>query len=404
VDDFTWVETGKFVTQMKRAEKLAKRDLNHLRRDWKCSKCSKTHEEWFEVDEETAKEVTKRWTEWINKQAPYEFNNHTPNDEHWRLKPIWAWLMDERRVPRASFGHDDHQARWNHWDRLLLPPSSNTGRAWVEYSKKADLETPNQQRDREELYLPYRQPEHYGWSKEHIVLGPTDEEPLSTCKFLGKGSIGSVEEVRCRNTQLPTFVRKRVELSPRKRQAQAEWELIRAEAKCLKSLIHDHIVTLIGSYDQHTESPTRHTYFFLMCPVGDNDLKHFLDEVGEHFEQNAASAQLSTWKGWIASWFVCLSSALAYMHKQGVRHQDIKPSNIIHKGGQIYFTDFRSADTFEAGHTTSTEKQSHTSPMYAAPEIIAKYERHGRGSDIFALGGVFCDMLTVIEDQSVESF
>jgi serine/threonine protein kinase len=210
--------------------------------------------------------------------------------------------------------------------------------------------------------------------------------------------------VRCRNTQLPTFVRKRVELSPRKRQAQAEWELIWAEAKSLKSLIHDHIVTLIGSYDQHTESPTRHTYFFLMCPVGDNDLKHFLDEVGEHFEQNAASAQLSTWKGWIASWFVCLSSALAYMHEQGVRHQDIKPSNIIHKGGQIYFTDSSSADTFEAGHTTSTEKQSHTSPMYAAPEIIAKYERHGRGSDLFALGGVFCDMLTVIEDRSVESF
>jgi hypothetical protein len=29
-------------------------------------------------------------------------------------------------------------------------------------------------------------PEHYGWSKEHIVLGPKDEEPLSTCKFLGK--------------------------------------------------------------------------------------------------------------------------------------------------------------------------------------------------------------------------
>jgi hypothetical protein len=40
VEDFTWVETGKYVTQVKRAEKLAKRDLNHLRRDWKCSKCS----------------------------------------------------------------------------------------------------------------------------------------------------------------------------------------------------------------------------------------------------------------------------------------------------------------------------------------------------------------------------
>jgi hypothetical protein len=155
VEDFTWVETGKFVTRMKRAEKLAKRDLNHLRRDWKCSKCSKTHEEWFEVDEETAKEVIKRWTEWINKQVPYELNKQTPNDEHWRLKPMWAWLMDEQRAPRVSFGDDDHQARWTHWDRVLSPPSFKTK---VEYSKKAGPETPNQQRDGKELYLPYRQP------------------------------------------------------------------------------------------------------------------------------------------------------------------------------------------------------------------------------------------------------
>jgi serine/threonine protein kinase len=247
-------------------------------------------------------------------------------------------------------------------------------------------------------------PEHYGWGKEHIVLEPKNEKLLVTCKFLGKGSIGSVEEVRRRSTQLPTFVRKRVELSPRKRQAKAEWELIHAEAKSLKSLTHAHVVTLIGSYEQHTEYPIRHTYFFLMCPVGDNDMKHFLDEVGEEFEKNPNSAQLPAWKGWLASWFICLSSALAYMHEQGIRHQDIKPSNIIHKDGQIYFTDFSSAGAFEVGHTTSTEKESHTSPMYAAPEIIARYERHGQGSDIFALGGVFCDMLTVMQDRSVESF
>jgi hypothetical protein len=102
--------------------------------------------------------VTTRWTEWINKQEPYEINNQTPNDKHWRLKPIWAWLMDERKAPRASFGEDDHQARWDHWDGLLSPPSFKTGRAWVKYSKKACQKTPNQQRDREESSLPYQQP------------------------------------------------------------------------------------------------------------------------------------------------------------------------------------------------------------------------------------------------------
>ena len=57
----------------------------------------------------------------------------------------------------------------------------------------------------------------YGWGDRHIVLRLNDEELLEVCATLGQGSLGVVEEVRRKNTELPTFVRKRVKLPFRNR-------------------------------------------------------------------------------------------------------------------------------------------------------------------------------------------
>jgi serine/threonine protein kinase len=249
-----------------------------------------------------------------------------------------------------------------------------------------------------------RKPATYGWNLEHFTVTTHDDDPVITYRFLGHGSLGIVEEVRRSNTQFPTFVRKRVQLPARKREAKATLEIIQEEAKNLRSLVHPHIVTLIGTYEE-MKHVNAHFYFLLMSPVGETDLKRFLDYVGD---EEPASQEGIQWKGWISKWFACLASALAYMHESGIRHQDIKPSNIIHKGDDIYFTDFSSSSTFEVGRTTSTENPARTSYMYAAPELTAKLagsrERHGRASDIFALGCVFCDMLTVLTDRTVSSF
>jgi serine/threonine protein kinase len=100
--------------------------------------------------------------------------------------------------------------------------------------------------------------------------------------------------------------------------------IIQEEAKNLASLVHTHIIALIGSYEgfQHKNC---HFYFLLMAPVGVNDLKNFLDIAGEQIENEPMSLVSMTWRGWINSWFACLFSALAYKHEQGIRHQDIKP-------------------------------------------------------------------------------
>jgi hypothetical protein len=244
----------------------------------------------------------------------------------------------------------------------------------------------------QECGLPFRH-------KDYQELNPNFVQVVDS---LGHGSLGVVEEVRV-SPAYPSFVRKRVQIPYNKRKQYLR--IISQEATVLQSLTHCHIVKMIGSYSEVPASG-RQFYSLLMAPVGQRDLKTFLDMVGDQ-----STSQPQDWiedrRTWLRNWVRCLSSALAYMHSKGVRHQDIKPSNIIHRRSAIYFTDFSSASQFDVGQTTSTENPARTSAMYAAPEVISNSEnlnRHGRGTDVFALGAVFTEMLAVIRGHSIEEY
>jgi serine/threonine protein kinase len=100
----------------------------------------------------------------------------------------------------------------------------------------------------------------------------------------------------------------------------------------------------------------------------------------------------------------CLASAVAYIHSQNIRHKDIKPSNAICKGDEIFLTNFGSAHQFSAGLTSATEGYAAgVTRMYSAPEVIEE-DKRGRSADIFSLGCVFAEMTTVIQDRRVEDF
>lgn len=243
-------------------------------------------------------------------------------------------------------------------------------------------------------------PKIFGWTEDHLILGPTDEDILVTTNPLGHGSLGVVEEVRHIGGQFPTFVRKRVKLPLPKTKAAAYLKIVQEEARILRTLVHPHIVTLIGSYEDMKQS-RRPSYCLLMSPVGENDLETFLTIVGEHEFTSEFSIRS---RKCIRNWMACLASALTYMHASGVRHQDIKPSNIIHKGDHIFFTDFSSSSSFKVGHTTSTENPTRSTPMYGAPEVTSERGKHGRTTDIFSLGCVFSDILSVVEGRTVLSF
>lgn len=167
--------------------------------------------------------------------------------------------------------------------------------------------------------------------------------------------------------------------------------------------MHPHIVKIIGSYRQ--ETPQRAQFAFLLTyPVGDQNLEDFFETCKAAWEEldreNTFLYQL-----WLKKWFTCLASALAFMHKSNVHHKDIKPKNVIRCGDCIYFTDFSSSRSFEAGQSTSTESFAQATRLFAAPEVChddeENIQRHGSKADVFSLGLLFVEMLTVLVGRDI---
>jgi serine/threonine protein kinase len=243
-------------------------------------------------------------------------------------------------------------------------------------------------------------PDFYGWTREHVLFGPRDEDMLQTIHHLGQGSLSVVEEVRCTTRQYPSFVRKRVTMPVSRQRAAAYRKIVQEEARILSSLVHPHIVTFIGSYED-VRHPGRPSYCLLMAPVGEGNLEELLTILDDHSPSSEISIR---WRNCLRSWMVCLPAALEYMHASGTRHQDIKPSNIVYKGEQVFFTDFSSSAEFQVGHTTSTDSPARSTPMYCAPEESSGMTKHGTTTDVFSLGCVLSDILTAVEGRKVSDF
>ncbi|KAI9851115.1 MAG: hypothetical protein M1838_004450 [Thelocarpon superellum] len=107
----------------------------------------------------------------------------------------------------------------------------------------------------------------------------------------------------------------------------------------------------------------------------------------------------------ISQWCECLVGALYYIHTQRVRHKDIKPANILIFGESVLIADFGIAAEFvNQLDPVSIGTQGAKTPMYAAPEQLDDGQRRGTGTDVFSLGCVFLEMLTVSLDVALTDF
>jgi tRNA A-37 threonylcarbamoyl transferase component Bud32 len=218
--------------------------------------------------------------------------------------------------------------------------------------------------------------------------------PFITVRQLGHGSLGVVDAVRMESPESGSILLARKIIRVRTIDRKRLLPIIQQEIDVLRRLKHKHIIQIVGTYET-TCIPRQ--FGILIHPAGDEDLHNFLERAGENdFPEKDI--------GLLRDWQYCLTSAVAYIHQENIRHKDIKPSNIICKNDQVFLADFGSARQFSTGLTSTTEGYAAgITKMYSAPEVLEE-EPRGRPADIYSLGCVFAEMAAVANSRRIEEF
>ena len=208
-------------------------------------------------------------------------------------------------------------------------------------------------------------------------------------RSLGNGSFGEVDEVRESSTGA-SYARKHIHLDSDKPPDVIADE-VKNEVAIMQKLRHLHIATVLF-YLKEEEA-----YSIFMLPVAEYDLQKFLSMCTE---QDFPAALIKS----IYPWFGCLLDALAYAHKLMIRHQDIKPSNILIKNNQPYLCDFGLAkDLTDMDASTAQGYKVRGNRLYRAPEVVPNQVR-GRKADVFSLGCVYSEMFTITQEKTLKEY
>jgi serine/threonine-protein kinase len=152
-------------------------------------------------------------------------------------------------------------------------------------------------------------------------------------------------------------------------------ERFRREAQAAANLNHPNIVAI---YDWGQEGGT---YFIVMEYVEGRSLRDLLRAEGPLDPHEAAEIAAE------------IAAALAFAHRSGVVHRDVKPGNVlITRNGNVKVTDFGIARAGTSDALTQTGSVMGTA-TYFSPEQAQGQMVDGR-SDVYSLGVVLYEMVT----------
>lgn len=163
-------------------------------------------------------------------------------------------------------------------------------------------------------------------------------------------------------------------------------ERFRREAQNAAGISHPNIAAV---YDWGQE---RGTYYIVMEYVEGRSLRDIIRAEGTI--PAVAAARIAAE----------LADALAYAHRRGVVHRDVKPGNVlITAAGQVKLTDFGiAANQFDANQGLTQPGSVMGTATYFSPEQAQGHPVDGR-SDVYSLGVVLYEMLCGVPPFSGES-
>jgi serine/threonine protein kinase len=196
--------------------------------------------------------------------------------------------------------------------------------------------------------------------------------PYRILEQLGQGGMATV--FKAYHASLDRYVALKV-LHPAFNQDQSFISRFQREARVVAKLEHPNIVP-IYDYSEHEARP-----YLVMKYIEGDTLKARLNK-----------GPLTSTE--IESVVNSIGYALAYAHRQGILHRDVKPSNVmIATDGMIYLADFGLARIAQAGESTMSSDSIMGTPQYISPEQAMGKKDLDSGTDIYSFGVMLYEMV-----------
>ena len=140
---------------------------------------------------------------------------------------------------------------------------------------------------------------------------------VGSASGISRAGKDGIEKVHIGSDGVKVYGRKRIILEePHTHLTEAD---ILSEIAFAKTLAHQHVLSLYGSYS-HGNS-----LFVLLTPSIEYTLNSFVDSPPKHFESLPKPQRRET----VLNWPHCLANGLAWLHSNRAHHGAIRPSNII---------------------------------------------------------------------------
>ena len=100
-------------------------------------------------------------------------------------------------------------------------------------------------------------------------------------------------------------------------------------------------------------------------------------------------------------WFPCLASGLAYMHHHDIRHRHISPCTVVLRNGNVILAAYDEIYLTDGVNGETTIVDKHSATMCTGTHSQLRLQ--GLSSDLWSLGRLFLELLTVLLKNSISS-